>query len=205
MLRSSANPRAERNAFERIARALLVEPHRSAEKMIGMKAAEHQVGVGHGGAARRVRSTRDRDRCRPTAVPPAMRRRRPSTPANRRLRPRCECRAWAREPAARSPGLRWWWAARGVASSSATSVDVPPMSKLSRRSMPARRATLSAPVTPPAGPDKMVRTGSRAAACAERMPPEDCMMLSRAPRRLRLRSQAADVARHSRQQDTRSA
>lgn len=39
------------------------------------------------------------------------------------------------------------------------------------------RATLSAPITPPAGPERIVRTGSRTVDAAERIPPEDCMML----------------------------
>ena len=39
---------------------------------------------------------------------------------------------------------------------SATSVDVPPMSKLITRSIPVSAATAAAPTTPPAGPDRTV-------------------------------------------------
>src|ERR1700686_5176693 len=58
---------------------------------------------------------------------------------------------------------------------SETSVDVPPMSSVMMRSKPAISETYCAPRTPPAGPDRIVRTGSCAAARAERMPPFDCM------------------------------
>ena len=37
------------------------------------------------------------------------------------------------------------------------------------------RAARIAPTTPPAGPERIVRTGSFAAASAEMLPPEDCM------------------------------
>ena len=40
---------------------------------------------------------------------------------------------------------------------------------------PAARAVRSAPTTPPAGPDKIVRTGSLAATSAEMLPPDDCI------------------------------
>ncbi len=135
----------------------------------------------------RAHNTRDRDRCRPTAVPLAMR----SAASIHAREPPPAPAVWISSMGTRTGNpLTWPSMVVGgsrLASSRATSVDVPPMSKVSSRSMPARRAMLSAPVTPPAGPDKMVRTGSRAAAGAERMPPEDCMMLSCAPRRLRLR------------------
>src|SRR5207237_8754662 len=42
-------------------------------------------------------------------------------------------------------------------------------------STPAPVATCKAPTTPPAGPERIVRTGSRAATCAEMLPPDDCM------------------------------
>src|SRR5690348_1308694 len=41
----------------------------------------------------------------------------------------------------------------------ATSVDVPPMSKVMMRSKPARCATYCAPTMPPAGPESTARTG----------------------------------------------
>ncbi len=46
-------------------------------------------------------------------------------------------------------------------------------------SIPASRAAYAAPVTPPAGPDKIVVTGSRAAFSADTTPPFDCMMCTR--------------------------
>ena len=55
------------------------------------------------------------------------------------------------------------------------------MSKPMIFSYPAMRATAYAPTTPPAGPDKTVRTGSFAAACAETIPPEDCITCNRPP------------------------
>src|ERR1051325_2830927 len=60
-------------------------------------------------------------------------------------------------------------------SHSATSVDVPPMSKVMMFGDPAASATRKAPTTPPAGPDKILRTGSFAADWGERLPPEDCI------------------------------
>lgn len=62
---------------------------------------------------------------------------------------------------------------------SETSVDVPPISKLIAREYPAHIATCCAPSTPPAGPERIVRTGSLAATFAERIPPLDCMMRTR--------------------------
>src|SRR6266851_820922 len=62
-------------------------------------------------------------------------------------------------------------------SHSATSVEVPPMSKVMMLAKPAARAERNAPTTPPAGPDRIVRTGSLAAASAEILPPEDCITL----------------------------
>jgi len=61
-----------------------------------------------------------------------------------------------------------------------TSVEVPPMSKAMMRSKPLARALAAAPTTPPAGPDRTVRTGSRAAAAKEVIPPLDCMTKMRA-------------------------
>jgi hypothetical protein len=41
--------------------------------------------------------------------------------------------------------------------------------------MPASEQTRIAPTTPPAGPDKIARTGSAAAVAAETDPPFDCI------------------------------
>src|SRR6266511_3186002 len=60
-------------------------------------------------------------------------------------------------------------------SHNATSVEVPPMSNVMMFGKPAAAATRKAPTTPPAGPERIVRTGSLAAALAEMLPPEDCM------------------------------
>ena len=60
-------------------------------------------------------------------------------------------------------------------STSATSVEVPPISKEMIRSKPLRRAMAAAPTTPPAGPESTVRTGSRAAERRPVIPPLDCM------------------------------
>ena len=59
-----------------------------------------------------------------------------------------------------------------------TSVDVPPMSSVMMRSWPAAFAIWNAPATPPAGPERTVRTASEAAAPARALPPFDCMMRS---------------------------
>ena len=61
----------------------------------------------------------------------------------------------------------------------ATSVEVPPMSKVITRSKPLRRAIAAAPTTPPAGPDNTVRTGWRAADSSAVMPPLDCITNTR--------------------------
>src|SRR5579885_3607219 len=58
---------------------------------------------------------------------------------------------------------------------SATSVEVPPMSNVMMSSIPAPRAACVAPTTPPAGPERIVRTGSSAATRAEMLPPDDCI------------------------------
>src|SRR6266850_575666 len=59
----------------------------------------------------------------------------------------------------------------------ATSVDVPPISNVMMFVKSAACAARNAPTTPPAGPDRIVRTGSLAAADAEILPPEDCITL----------------------------
>ncbi len=58
---------------------------------------------------------------------------------------------------------------------SATSVLVPPMSKVIRSAKPASRPTSCAPTTPVEGPDSTVRTGSRAACSKPITPPFDCV------------------------------
>src|SRR5207342_3560573 len=57
----------------------------------------------------------------------------------------------------------------------ATSVDVPPMSKVSRSASPDRPATQAAPTTPPAGPDSRQPAACEAANPISATPPEDCM------------------------------
>src|SRR5262245_34176544 len=59
-----------------------------------------------------------------------------------------------------------------------TSVEVPPMSKAIISAIPACLQILSAPTTPPAGPERIARTGSRAAISAETEPPLDCITLN---------------------------
>src|SRR3989442_4620406 len=61
----------------------------------------------------------------------------------------------------------------------ATSVDVPPISNVMTFSNPESRAAYCAPITPPAGPERIVRTGSREAALAEMIPPFDCITRTR--------------------------
>src|SRR4030095_10463272 len=56
-----------------------------------------------------------------------------------------------------------------------TSVEVPPISNVMMSLIPAVAQTLSAPTTPPAGPDRIARTGSDAAVAADTDPPLDCM------------------------------
>ena len=63
---------------------------------------------------------------------------------------------------------------RAAPSSRLTSVEVPPMSMVMMRAMPARRAAARAPMTPPAGPESRVRTASRLAVATEIAPPFDC-------------------------------
>ncbi len=68
---------------------------------------------------------------------------------------------------------------RNSPESSATSVDVPPMSNVITLSIPASSAAYAAPVTPPAGPDNIVVIGARAAFSAEMIPPLDCITCTR--------------------------
>ena len=58
---------------------------------------------------------------------------------------------------------------------------VPPMSKLMTRVSPICAATTCEPMTPPAGPDSTMCTGSSMAACAVVSPPLDCMSRMGAP------------------------
>ena len=53
----------------------------------------------------------------------------------------------------------------------ATSVEVPPMSYVSRSGIPARRPVATAAITPEAGPDITVLTASFDTDLAETMPP----------------------------------
>ncbi len=79
------------------------------------------------------------------------------------------------------------------ATTGATSVLVPPMSKVSTSGYPERPATYDAPTTPPAGPDSTNRAGCVAAVALSVTPPEDCMTsgagrpasAARSPRRCR--------------------
>ena len=62
---------------------------------------------------------------------------------------------------------------------SATSVEVPPMSKPMMRSSPAIAAVRAAPTMPPAGPDRIASLPWKP--CASARPPFDCMKYSRVP------------------------
>ena len=55
------------------------------------------------------------------------------------------------------------------------------MSNVINRSVPNARARLAAPITPAAGPDRIVRTGSARASAVPIALPLDCMTRSRAP------------------------
>ncbi|OPZ56937.1 MAG: hypothetical protein BWY88_01290 [Synergistetes bacterium ADurb.Bin520] len=55
------------------------------------------------------------------------------------------------------------------------------MSRVISFEYPARRPKWRAPTTPPAGPERMVRTGQSSAVSAEMVPPLDCMMWRRSP------------------------
>src|SRR2546423_3392151 len=63
----------------------------------------------------------------------------------------------------------------GSPDNSATSLDVPPISNVIAFAIPASCAAYKAPVTPPAGPDRIVVTGRNAAFSAEMIPPFDCI------------------------------
>ncbi len=65
--------------------------------------------------------------------------------------------------------------------SSATSVEVPPMSKVIRSGMPTMRPSSCAATTPVEGPERTVRTGSRAACSNPITPPLDCVRCGAAP------------------------
>ena len=58
---------------------------------------------------------------------------------------------------------------------------VPPMSRVMTLSNPARAAKCRAPMTPAAGPHSTMRAGFSATASASRMPPLDCITISRPP------------------------
>jgi hypothetical protein len=58
----------------------------------------------------------------------------------------------------------------------ATSVLVPPMSKVAIASKPAWAAIHAAPATPALGPESAVRTGTRAASSTDIVPPLDWLM-----------------------------
>ena len=62
---------------------------------------------------------------------------------------------------------------RGASSWRDTSVEVPPISKLMKRSIPSVCATAAAPISPPAGPDKTVRAACAEASVTEIEPPLD--------------------------------
>jgi hypothetical protein len=63
-----------------------------------------------------------------------------------------------------------------LCSTRATSVEVPPMSKVMIDSNPAAPATQAAPITPALGPESSVRTGTSRAAATEMIPPLDWLM-----------------------------
>ena len=57
-----------------------------------------------------------------------------------------------------------------------TSNEVPPRSQVMTLSKPAARAIAAPAMTPAAGPDSAVRTGSRRAVAVDMTPPFDCTM-----------------------------
>src|SRR5216683_493391 len=63
-----------------------------------------------------------------------------------------------------------------IPSTRATSVDVPPISRVMACLKPEAPATNAAPTTPAAGPERRVRAASRRAVALEIEPPFDCMM-----------------------------
>ncbi len=66
----------------------------------------------------------------------------------------------------------------GPPGQSETSVEVPPMSKVTTSENPAAAAAQIAPVTPPAGPESTVRTGSCLVSSVVSSPPLDCTIQS---------------------------
>ncbi len=78
------------------------------------------------------------------------------------------------------PAISYSFVLSGWPGQRETSVLVPPMSKESTRSNPNRCAASRAATTPPAGPDKIVWTGSRAARSTEKAPPLEAMIRTRA-------------------------
>ena len=75
----------------------------------------------------------------------------------------------------------------GSPASSATSVDVPPMSNVSSFSRPAAAATRRAPASPPAGPDSKRFTARRPANSGSQLRPELCITRRLTPARLAAR------------------
>ena len=143
------------NSGESFAGARFVEMHGAAEEVIWMKAAEDEVGVGDGGAvsAAVAGGTGNGSGGLRTDLQSAG-----------RVHPRERAAACARRVDIEHGNANGetgdlafgagGWLASGVEESDV--VEVPPMSKVRMRSMPAARATLSAPITPPAGPERMV-------------------------------------------------
>ena len=64
---------------------------------------------------------------------------------------------------------------RGAPSNRATSVLVPPMSNVIRRSTPSCSPTARAATSPPAGPDSTILAALPAASRASITPPAECM------------------------------
>ena len=162
--------------LDRGARLGGIEPHAAAEEIVFAEIAEHEVAVGDG------RRRRRRGRSRPA---PAPRRRSAGRPAST---PKRSTVAMVPPPAltvlmssigtARSrPSILPRLDSSGSPSLiSATSQEVPPMSKVMMLADPLMRQASTPAVTPPAGPDSTVVTARRAAAANVAMPPFDCMM-----------------------------
>ena len=64
---------------------------------------------------------------------------------------------------------------RAPATTGATSVLVPPISKVRKSWYPLASATKAAPTTPPAGPERRQEEARRAASSSSVTPPDDCM------------------------------
>ena len=75
------------------------------------------------------------------------------------------------------------------------SVEVPPMSSVTSRSMPVSSARCRAPMTPPEGPDTARWIGERAAASSFSSPPFD-LMTTALPLKPASRSRRCMVARY---------